>query len=51
MKETKGSEIALSFIVIAVMIAFGFGFNYEYKECSAAGGELVRGLYWFKCIK
>ena len=50
MKRNKIDYFAVVSAIAALSIIFYFLLS-GYSECSAIGGEYVKGLFWFKCIK
>ena len=39
------------FVVMAILIPIFFYAVVGYKECTYEGGDYVKSLFWFTCIK
>jgi len=50
-KPFRIPEIVVIFFVVTVLMVF-FGYIAESSaECEDEGGKLVRGTFWFECVK
>ena len=45
------SEIIGATLAVVALIVIGSLLVSGYSECSAIGGDYVRGLLWMKCVK
>ena len=47
----KFTKIIIGILIAALVIYIIAVLYSDSKACSEKGGELVRGIFWFKCIK
>ena len=47
----KWTERAVIAVLLAVLAVAGIGMYATWRDCSAAGGTTVRGLFGLECIK
>ena len=47
-KWTERTAIA-AFVVVVVVVLIGM--HSTWRDCTAAGGTTVRGLFWLECIR
>lgn len=46
----KYIEITLILCIVIILTSFGIKLYLDNKKCTENGGELVRGVVWFKCM-
>jgi hypothetical protein len=47
----KWTERAAIAVLVAVVVVVLIGMHGTWRDCKAAGGTTVRGLFWLECIK
>jgi drug/metabolite transporter superfamily protein YnfA len=52
MREDRSARVHLpAAIVVAVLAIYAAIYATESSDCSAHGGVLVRGVFWFECVE